>query len=246
MPRVAPDVGQQLHDLDRRLGIERGRGLVGEQQLRLLHHGARDAHALALAAGQRVGAAMREAREPDDVEQLERLADVVRRELAPPRAPRRHVAQPARQQVLHHRQALDEVVLLEHHADVAARLAQRRAATACARSAPSNRISPAVGSTSRLMQRISVLLPVPDGADDRRDAARGDLEVDVGQHRLAGDVRLRQVARAASISALLAPSPRLLLRGLALRSSFSYVGLVERLARALRPRCAPLPTSSCS
>ena len=67
----ARDVGQQLHDLDRRLRIERRRRLVGEQQLRLLHHRARDADALALAAGQRVGALMREAGEPDDVEQLE-------------------------------------------------------------------------------------------------------------------------------------------------------------------------------
>jgi len=32
-----------------------------------------------------------------------------------------------------------------------------------ARSLPSNRISPDEGSTRRLMQRISVLLPVPDG-----------------------------------------------------------------------------------
>jgi hypothetical protein len=32
-----------------------------------------------------------------------------------------------------------------------------------ARSWPRNMISPAVGSTSRLMQRISVDLPVPDG-----------------------------------------------------------------------------------
>ena len=124
MPRVRADVGEELHDLDRGLGIERRRGLVGEQQLGLLHDGARDADTLALAAGQRVGAAVREAREPDHVEELERLADVVLGKLAPPCAPGRYVAEPPAEEVLHHRQALHEVVLLEHHADVAARLAK--------------------------------------------------------------------------------------------------------------------------
>ena len=40
---LAGDVGEQLHDLDRGLRVERRRRLVGEQQRRLLHHGARDA-----------------------------------------------------------------------------------------------------------------------------------------------------------------------------------------------------------
>ena len=62
-----------------------------------------------------------------------------------------------------------------------------------ARSSPSNRISPAVGSTSRLMQRISVDLPVPDAPMIAVMPLRGDLEVDVAQHRLAGDVGLREV-----------------------------------------------------
>ena len=56
MRRALRDRDQQLHDLDRGLRVERRRRLVGEQELRLLHDRARDAHALALAAGERVGA----------------------------------------------------------------------------------------------------------------------------------------------------------------------------------------------
>src|SRR5438552_1188092 len=124
---IAGDVGEQLHDFDRGLRVERGGWLVGEQHRGLLHHRARDADALALATGERVGAAPREAREADDAKQLEGTRNVLRRKLAPPRSPRRHVTQTARQDVFHHRQALDQVVLLEHHADAPSRPAQRPA-----------------------------------------------------------------------------------------------------------------------
>src|SRR5919204_424971 len=40
----------QLHDLDRRFRIERGGGLIGEQQIGLLHQRAGNADALALPA----------------------------------------------------------------------------------------------------------------------------------------------------------------------------------------------------
>ena len=112
---------------------------------------------------------MREAGETDDVEQLERAADVLRRKLAPPRAPRRHVAQPPAQQVLHHGQALDQVVFLEHHADVAARVAQRRAGKPREIGAVEQDLA-----RGRLDQPVDAadqrVLPVPDGADDRGDA----------------------------------------------------------------------------
>src|SRR6185436_1387778 len=35
----------------------------------------------------------------------------------------------------------------------------------------------------------------PRRSDDRRDAARRDFEIDIGQDRLARDVRLRQMAK---------------------------------------------------
>ena len=51
----AVDAVQQLHDPDRRLGVEVARRLVGQQQRRMVDEGARDADALLLAAGELVG-----------------------------------------------------------------------------------------------------------------------------------------------------------------------------------------------
>ena len=62
---LAGALGDQLHDLDRGLRIERRGRLVGEDQIRLLHQRARDADALALAAGQLVGALGGEVAEAD-------------------------------------------------------------------------------------------------------------------------------------------------------------------------------------
>src|SRR5436190_367230 len=60
---IASDVGEELHDFDGGLRVERGGRLVGEQHRRLLHHRARDTDALALATGERIGAAAREGSE---------------------------------------------------------------------------------------------------------------------------------------------------------------------------------------
>ena len=152
----------QLHDLDRGLGIERRGGLVGEHEVGLLHQRARDADALALAAGKLVGALGGEVAEADGVEKVKGAIDVASGKLAQPRPPHRHVAEPPAQHVLDHGEPLDQVVFLEHHADAAPCRAQ------CAAAEPgevlaAKGISPAVGSTRRLMQRISVDLPVPDG-----------------------------------------------------------------------------------
>ena len=76
MSRSPARLRDQLHDLDRGLRIERGGRLVGEQELGLLHQRARDADALALAAGELVGALGGEVAEPDRVEQLEGALDV--------------------------------------------------------------------------------------------------------------------------------------------------------------------------
>ena len=176
--RSRPIVGEQLHDLDRGLRVERGSRLVGEQQPR--------AAASPRARCRRAGAGRRKASRrgcarnharPTTSSNSKARADVLRRKLASPRAPRRHVAQSVRRaDVLHHREALDQVELLEHHADVAARLSQRLVARAERDPASSNSIAPGVGSTRRLMQRISVALARPRRADDRGDPARRDLE----------------------------------------------------------------------
>ena len=47
--------------------------------------------------------------------------DVGGGKLAQPRPPDRHVAKPAAQDVLDHREPLDQIVFLEHHAHAAAR-----------------------------------------------------------------------------------------------------------------------------
>src|SRR5438132_572565 len=51
---IAGDVGEQLHDFDRGLRVERGGWLVGEQHRGLLHHRARDADAPALGSTRRL------------------------------------------------------------------------------------------------------------------------------------------------------------------------------------------------
>ena len=179
MPRSPASSRQQLHDLDRGLRIERRGRLVGEQDVGLLHDRARDADALPLAAGQRIGALRSRSRQGRRRRAARTPRRYRRRELAPPRPPRRHVARAAAEQVLHHGQALDQVVLLEHHADAPPRLAQRRAGQLGEIVRRRSRISPAVGSTSRLMQRISVDLPVPDGPMIAVMPRAGDVEIDV-------------------------------------------------------------------
>ncbi len=66
-------------------------------------------------------------------------------------------------------------------------------AAASTRSCPSNSIAPEVGSTSRLMQRMSVLLPVPEGPMIAVMPRGATSRVDVGKHRLAGDVVLGEM-----------------------------------------------------
>ena len=104
------------------------------------------------------------------------LVDVGLREAAQERAPERDVAEPARQHVLHHGQALDQGELLEDHADAPARLAQTRRATGAVISRSPRKTWPEVGSTRRLTQRISVDLPAPDGPIRPTTSPAGDAE----------------------------------------------------------------------
>src|SRR5207237_9927744 len=106
-------------------GVEARRRLVDEEDLRPLHERARDTDALALPAGELIGALVLEAVETDARERSERRLDVVRRKAAAPRGPEPDVAEPARQHVLHHREPLDEIELLEDHPHPPARHSQR-------------------------------------------------------------------------------------------------------------------------
>ena len=100
-------------------------GFVGQEQLRPLHQRPADADPLTLSARQGVGALGRELGQPEPLQQIERLADIVLRELPQPGAPGVNVPQPAAQEVLDHAQPFDQVELLEDHPDPAAAGPQR-------------------------------------------------------------------------------------------------------------------------
>ena len=75
IPRSRCRRAQQLEDLRLHRDVERGRRLVGDQQLRVVDERHRDHHALAHAAGELVRVAARARRgvgDADEVEQLER------------------------------------------------------------------------------------------------------------------------------------------------------------------------------
>ena len=81
-PRSAQSFEHQPHDLARGLRVEAGGRLVDQQQVRLLHQGAGDADALALAAGERVGALVDMVDEADAIEHREGAVDVIAAESA--------------------------------------------------------------------------------------------------------------------------------------------------------------------
>jgi hypothetical protein len=135
-------------------------GLVPQDHLRLLGEGARDGHALLLAARERVGAAGGEVGEADLREAVAGESPVPRREAPDEARPLGDVAEPARQHVVEDRGAPHEVELLEDHADLPAHQ------TESAGIRPRHELArdphrPEVGSTSRLMARRNVVLPAP-------------------------------------------------------------------------------------
>ena len=67
------DPVEQLHDPDRGDRVEVARGLVGEQQRRVVDEGAGDRDALLLAAGELVGVAVELGREADEAQGLRHL-----------------------------------------------------------------------------------------------------------------------------------------------------------------------------
>ena len=125
--RCAAFVGQltnQAHDLARGFRVEGRRRLIDQKQVGFLHQCPGDADPLALAARKGVGPVVLAACKADPVEQLEGVGDVFGRIIAPKRMPQADRAKPPGQHVFHNREAFDQVVFLENHADVAARLTQ--------------------------------------------------------------------------------------------------------------------------
>ena len=126
MPRSLFSLLEVLEDRVGQDRVERGDRLIGQDQLGLLHQGAGDAHPLLLAAGERVGAHVRLVGQPDLLQAGHGPLVVVGGEVVEQAQERVDVAQAAGQDIGHHRRALDQVELLEDHADLAADLAQLR------------------------------------------------------------------------------------------------------------------------
>ena len=206
----AVDPVEQLHDPDRRLGVEVAGRLVGQQQRRVVDERARDRDALLLAARQLVGVVVqlrREAGQAQDVGHLlahlaaraaghlERVRDVV-------------VDRPVRQQL----------EVLEDDAEVAAVVRDLLAAD-LRQVAPRDR--------DRAVRRLDLLDQQPHDrrlagagrADEEHELARVDRERRVLQAHVAARVLLRDAAEVddgtrhgvadhalARLSGLLAPS----------------------------------------
>ena len=72
------DLAQQVHDLERQIGIEVAGRFVGEQQHRIVDERARDRDALLLTARQVLRVGVHAVLQPDPLEDLERAAPLVR------------------------------------------------------------------------------------------------------------------------------------------------------------------------
>ena len=103
---------EQVEHLGRTRGVQRARGLVGEQQRRPVRQRPRDRHALALPARQRAGPLGGAVEQAERVEQVAGAGGGLGGPGAGDERGQRHVLQ--------RRQVLDEVEELEHQPDVAA------------------------------------------------------------------------------------------------------------------------------
>ncbi len=67
----------------------------------------------------------RETGQSDRIKQIECARNILGRKFTQPRAPGRDIAEPTAEQVLHHGQAFDQIVFLEHHPDSPPGIAKR-------------------------------------------------------------------------------------------------------------------------
>ena len=154
----------EAHDLAGDLRVQRRRRLVEQQELRALHQRPGDPDPLALAARQLVGALVDVILQAHPVQQRQRAFDVGARKGAEQRAEVSRIPEAPGQHVVHDAHAVDEVELLEDHADVAAKGAQ---------AAPAQRRHFTAMETDASATRLHELV---DAADQRRlaRAARAD------------------------------------------------------------------------
>jgi hypothetical protein len=191
---LGTEFADQPHDLPRGLGVEARRGLVDQQQLRVLQQGAGDADPLALAAGKRIGTLVDGMLSGRPAPAGGRPRSASAGIAAQKAAPEADLAEPAGEHVLHHRQAVHQGVLLEDHAHGAPGPAQRRPESRVS-SVSLRRMLPPVGSTRRLTQRIRVLLPAPEGPISAITWPAGRVQVDIGQGAVPGGVALGDLGK---------------------------------------------------
>ena len=114
------DVADQLEDLARRLGVERARGLVAEQNFGVRGEGAGDGHALLLSAGELRGIGLGLILEPHDLEEFQ--SSLFAPLLLSPQSGKLHREADVSEAVSLHQQ----VEALEDHRDLAPRRAELR------------------------------------------------------------------------------------------------------------------------
>ena len=156
-------VRNQFHDFHRRLGVERGRRFVREEEVRLLHQGTRNADALALSAGELIGALCGKGTQSDGIEQLKGAFDVGCRKIDAAMCARAVRSRAVRIERFRSRKGVRRGCTPGKPCRSCRRAKRNSGRDKRMMSRPRNMISPAVGSTRRLMQRISVDFPVPDG-----------------------------------------------------------------------------------
>ena len=120
---VEVDVAQGFHHDASRFRVQRGDGFIGKNDLRFLHQGSGDSHALLLSTGQGGDALVGEMRHSDAGQRLQRFLLLRGGEPAQTGAPERGAADRANQHVLQYRQAIDQVELLEDIARLGAAFA---------------------------------------------------------------------------------------------------------------------------
>ena len=158
----AGELAHQLHDLDRGLRIERRGRLVGQQQVRAAaspRGRCRRAGAGRPRARRRAG--WRSSARPTASSSSKARSMSCRRKPPQPGLPAPARSRAARTAGSPSRSGARPGCIPGTPCRCAGARARSGRPRSLAMSSPSNRISPAVGSTSRLMQRISVDLPVP-------------------------------------------------------------------------------------
>ncbi len=180
---VAIDASKRVHH---RLGIariERGDGLVGQNDLRLLHEGARDGDALLLSAGKRLGPFGRKTCHVELLQGRQRDGLIFGRPHIELGAPGLDVPEASHEDVGQYVQAPDEIELLEDHGAARApglesRSPEARDVLALPQDATAGRLAQSVNSPQQ--RRFAGAR----AADHAEKAALGNLEIDIGDRSL--------------------------------------------------------------